>query len=107
MLGVKIITLNIFLLDEAKDELFTSRDSYIMQDEKSFLNDIPKYDRIIYSNIKKVPQNVFKEASKTATFIVRNKPMMEGRLELLNYFIEQSISHSYHRYGNIGSKEMR
>ena len=35
---------------------------------------------------------VFEEARKSLTFIIRAKPMMEGRLELLNYFIEQSIS---------------
>jgi RHH-type transcriptional regulator, proline utilization regulon repressor / proline dehydrogenase / delta 1-pyrroline-5-carboxylate dehydrogenase len=32
---------------------------------------------------------------------------MEGRLELLNYFIEQSISHSFHRYGNIGARAIK
>jgi len=46
----------------------------------------------------------FSEASKIAKFIVRQKPMMEGRLELLNYLQEQSISHSYHRYGNLGAR---
>jgi RHH-type proline utilization regulon transcriptional repressor/proline dehydrogenase/delta 1-pyrroline-5-carboxylate dehydrogenase len=33
--------------------------------------------------------------------------MMEGRLELLNYFAEQSVSHSYHRYGNIGARGIK
>jgi RHH-type proline utilization regulon transcriptional repressor/proline dehydrogenase/delta 1-pyrroline-5-carboxylate dehydrogenase len=49
---------------------------------------------------------VFTEAAKLAKFIVRGNPMMEGRLELLNYFEEQSISHSYHRYGNIGVRAL-
>ena len=51
-----------------------------------------------------IPKIVFKNAAKSTTFIIRQKPLMEGRLELLNYFQEQSISHSYHRYGNISSK---
>jgi len=46
------------------------------------------------------------EAAKLEKSIVRAKPMMEGRLELLNYFEEQSISHSYHRYGNIGARAL-
>jgi len=91
-------------LEQAKDILLTARDSMIVQDDNSFAEGLAQYDRVIYSDINKVPGSVFKEASKTATFIVRAKPMMEGRLELLNYFIEQSISHSYHRYGNIGAR---
>ena len=94
-------------LEKYKNELFTSNDKFILQNDEEFAKDISKYERIIYSDIKKVPESVFKEASKTATFIVRAKPMMEGRLELLNYFIEQSISHSYHRYGNIGARGIK
>jgi len=91
-----------FLTDASK--LFTSRDKMIEQTDAEFKKIIKDYDRVIYSNIKKVPKVVFEEASKTATFIVRQPVMMEGRLELLNYFQEQSISHSYHRYGNIGAR---
>ena len=50
---------------------------------------------------------IFQEASKQLKFIVRQAPLMEGRLELLNYFIEQSISHSFHRYGNIGARAIK
>jgi len=85
-------------------ELFTKKDTLIEEDEKSFVNSIKNFQRVIFSDMSKVPNVVFKEAAKTVTFIVRQKPMMEGRLELLNYFEEQSISHSYHRYGNIGAR---
>ncbi|WP_072680583.1 bifunctional proline dehydrogenase/L-glutamate gamma-semialdehyde dehydrogenase [Arcobacter sp. LA11] len=91
-----------FLKDASK--LFTPRDKMIEQTDAEFKSIIKNYDRVIYSNIKKVPKVVFEEAAKTATFIVRQAPMMEGRLELLNYFQEQSVSHSYHRYGNIGAR---
>ena len=93
-------------LEESYSKLFTSRDNLVVQDEEKFKKEISNYDRVIYSDIKKVSDEVFKEAAKTVTFIVRAKPMMEGRLELLNYFIEQSISHSFHRYGNIGAREL-
>lgn len=92
-------------LEDSYSKLFTSRDNLVIQDEEKFKKEISKYDRVIYSDILKVSEEVFKEASKTTTFIVRGKPMMEGRLELLNYFKEQSVSHSYHRYGNIGARE--
>lgn len=94
-------------LEKNYDELFSNRDKLVNQTDIEFSKVVSKYDRVIYSDIKKVPEVVFEEASKTATFIVRQKPMMEGRLELLNYFIEQSISHSYHRYGNIGARDYK
>ncbi len=86
--------------------LFTNRDSFVVQSEEEMLRNVSKYDRVIFSDISKVSSDVFNEALKTLTFVVRQKPMMEGRLELLNYFKEQSISHSYHRYGNIAAREL-
>ncbi|NVJ53412.1 MAG: bifunctional proline dehydrogenase/L-glutamate gamma-semialdehyde dehydrogenase [Campylobacteraceae bacterium] len=93
-------------LEDSYSKLFTSRDNLVIQNEEKFKKEISNYDRVIYSDIAKVSEEVFKEAAKTTTFIVRGKPMMEGRLELLNYFKEQSVSHSYHRYGNIGAREL-
>jgi len=91
-------------IETNKSELLTSRDSIVEQSEEQMLKYISSYDRVIFSDIAKVSEAVFKEANKSVTFIIRQKPMMEGRLELLNYFIEQSVSHSYHRYGNIGAR---
>ncbi len=84
-------------------ELLSAND-IVEESNENMVKTIANFDRIIYSDINKVPELVFKEASKSLTFIVRQKPMMEGRLELLNYFMEQSISHSFHRYGNIGAR---
>jgi RHH-type proline utilization regulon transcriptional repressor/proline dehydrogenase/delta 1-pyrroline-5-carboxylate dehydrogenase len=30
--------------------------------------------------------------------------LAHGRIELLRYLREQSISHDYHRYGNLGAR---
>ncbi|QKF68188.1 proline dehydrogenase / 1-pyrroline-5-carboxylate dehydrogenase [Arcobacter venerupis] len=91
----------------ATKELFSTRDRLIEQSDEELITSISRYDRVIYSDISKVPALVFEAATKLLTFIVRAKPMMEGRLELLNYFIEQSISHSFHRYGNIGARGIK
>ena len=91
---------------EGAKELFGSRDGLAVQSDEEMAKTISKFDRVIYSDISKVPALVFTKASESLTFIVRATPMMEGRLELLNYFIEQSISHSYHRYGNIGARDL-
>jgi RHH-type proline utilization regulon transcriptional repressor/proline dehydrogenase/delta 1-pyrroline-5-carboxylate dehydrogenase len=89
------------------DELFTQKDVLIQEEENKFIDSLADYERVIYSDITKVSDAVFKKASEPLTFIIRQKPMMEGRLELLNYFSEQSISHSFHRYGNIGARELQ
>ncbi len=93
-------------LENAK-ELFTMQDKIIEEKDVEFAKTLKNYDRVIYSNINKVPEIIFEAAAKTVTFIVRQQPMMEGRLELLNYFAEQSVSHSYHRYGNIGARGIK
>ncbi len=36
-----------------------------------------------------------------AIHVYNYEPRNSGRIELLNYFIEQSYSHNYHRYGNL------
>lgn len=87
--------------------LFGANDSFVEEKDEEFIKSIKNFDRVIYSDISKVPSIVFEEATKSLTFIIRAKPMMEGRLELLNYFIEQSVSHSYHRYGNIGARGLK
>lgn len=91
-------------LFENKDKLLTSTDSLVREDEESFIKLFNEVERIIYSDISKVSENVFSKAAKAVKYIVRQQPMMDGRLELLNYYQEQSISHSYHRYGNLGAR---
>ncbi|RXK00902.1 aldehyde dehydrogenase [Arcobacter sp. CECT 8986] len=87
--------------------LFTSKDRIVKHTDEQLAEVIDNYERVIYSDIAKVPETIFEATSKhLSTFVVRMKPMMEGRIELLNYFKEQSISHSYHRYGNIGAREI-
>jgi len=93
-------------LYENREILLKSTDKVVRENEEEFAKCFANVDRLIYSDISKVSKYVFAEAAKLAKFIVRGNAMMEGRLELLNYFEEQSISHSYHRYGNIGVRAL-
>lgn len=96
----------ISFLFENKDLLLLSNDVIKRESEEEFVKCFASVDRIIYSDIQKVTQKAFSEAAKLGKFIVRAGALKEGRLELLNYFEEQSISHSYHRYGNIGQRAL-
>lgn len=91
---------------ENKDKLLKNGDTIARENEKEFVKCFSKVVRVIYADESRISPFVYKEAAKTALYIIRTSPMMEGRLELLNYFEEQSISHSYHRYGNIGVRAL-
>jgi RHH-type proline utilization regulon transcriptional repressor/proline dehydrogenase/delta 1-pyrroline-5-carboxylate dehydrogenase len=60
--------------------------------------------RIRYGAPDRVSHDLLREAAKNGQYISRTEVMMEGRIELLQYFREQSVSHDYHRYGNLGER---
>jgi RHH-type proline utilization regulon transcriptional repressor/proline dehydrogenase/delta 1-pyrroline-5-carboxylate dehydrogenase len=65
-----------------------------------------EFDRVRYGAPNRVPREVFEEAAKTGYYIARTKVLSEGRLEMLNYYIEQSVCDNYHRYGNLGDRSV-
>jgi RHH-type transcriptional regulator, proline utilization regulon repressor / proline dehydrogenase / delta 1-pyrroline-5-carboxylate dehydrogenase len=60
--------------------------------------------RVRYAAPERVPDAVFQAAAENGFFISRSPVYMEGRLELLHYFRQQSICNNYHRYGNLGER---
>ncbi|GHT07706.1 proline dehydrogenase [Bacteroidia bacterium] len=72
----------------------------IIQDEPAFINEMHKYERIrtVTSDLSDA---IYKKAAELGKHIASNKPLIEGRLELLHYLKEQSIAYEYHRYGSI------
>ena len=61
-----------------------------------------KVQRIRFLHPDNVTQNIYEQVASKAIYIASNPFVSHGRLELMHYFIEQSISNSYHRYGNLG-----
>ena len=59
-------------------------------------------DRVRYAAPDRVPVEVLKASATVGLNVVSVPVSAEGRLELLWYFHEQSISIDYHRYGNLG-----
>ena len=45
--------------------------------------------------------NKYKKAAELGKYIALAKPLAEGRLELIHYLKEQSVTFEYHRYGSI------
>lgn len=71
-----------------------------MQDEDRFVEEMDQYERI-RSCSADISDAMYKKAATLGKHIASNKPLAEGRLELLHYLKEQSIAHEYHRYGSI------
>jgi RHH-type proline utilization regulon transcriptional repressor/proline dehydrogenase/delta 1-pyrroline-5-carboxylate dehydrogenase len=61
-------------------------------------------DRVRYAAADRAPLPVLQAAGERGLCVVRAPVLSEGRVELLWYLQEQSISIDYHRYGNLGSR---
>ena len=72
----------------------------VVQDEVSFINDMHKYERIRVCS-PEISDDVYKNAAKLGKYIATAPPLAEGRIEMLHYLKEQSITFEYHRYGSI------
>lgn len=61
-------------------------------------------ERIRFAGPDRVPQKVRLAAAQSGDSLADEPVLAEGRVELLWYLREQSISHDYHRYGNLGER---
>ncbi|MEX0611290.1 MAG: hypothetical protein WD229_04145, partial [Pirellulales bacterium] len=58
--------------------------------------------RVRYAASERVPESIRKAAADALQWIADVPMSLHGRIELAWYFREQSLSHVYHRYGNLG-----
>jgi RHH-type proline utilization regulon transcriptional repressor/proline dehydrogenase/delta 1-pyrroline-5-carboxylate dehydrogenase len=61
-------------------------------------------DRVRYAASERVPQPVLAAAGESGVCVLSRPVLTEGRVELLWYLQEQSLSVDYHRYGNLGAR---
>jgi RHH-type proline utilization regulon transcriptional repressor/proline dehydrogenase/delta 1-pyrroline-5-carboxylate dehydrogenase len=99
-------------LDNAVTEFLMSRDGarcsaharLYRHSEAEVMAAMADVDRIRYAAAHRVPAELLAAAAGTGFYIARSPVLMDGRIELLHYFINQSICDSYHRYGNLGER---
>ena len=60
--------------------------------------------RVRYADRSRVPDSIRAAATSAYVYIADAPVLAEGRVELLWYLQEQSLSHIYHRYGNLGRR---
>lgn len=83
------------------------KDFYLhVETDEQFLKQMDAYERVrcMSSNI---PMSYYQEAAKSGKYIATAQPVCEGRIELLHYLKEQSISYEYHRYGSFSPDDAK
>jgi RHH-type proline utilization regulon transcriptional repressor/proline dehydrogenase/delta 1-pyrroline-5-carboxylate dehydrogenase len=91
-------------LETPEGKRFLSNTSVLYESDSELIEKIPAIHRIRYAAPDRVPDEIFKAAAESGFYISRTKVLMEGRIELLQYFQEQSVCNNYHRYGNLGER---
>lgn len=64
-----------------------------------FINSMSSYERIRTCSAG-IPIQMYERAAAINKFIATDAPVRNGRVELIHYIKEQSISFEYHRYGS-------
>ena len=80
--------------------------SFCTESDKELSVRLTEIDRVRYAHPDRVPQKIHQAAAKLGRHISRYVPLTEGRIEMLRYLREQSLSVDYHRYGNLGEREV-
>ncbi|MGL5732116.1 MAG: proline dehydrogenase, partial [Bacteroidales bacterium] len=71
----------------------------LIQNEEEFISNMQNFERIRTCN-DKYSDAIYNKAAASGIYIANSRPLSEGRIELLHYLKEQSISFEYHRYGS-------
>ncbi len=81
--------------------------SWLVEDEAALANHLRagEITRVRFTGADRIHEDLFAAAALNGVFLARDPVLPVGRLELLNYLEEQSISVNYHRYGNLGARE--
>lgn len=95
-----------WLINNSK-KILQEEDSLQLQNEEELIESIKKVQRIRFLNPKHVTKKIYDTLKDEAKHISSEPFVAHGRIEMLHYFSEQSVSNSYHRYGNLGLRGLK
>lgn len=87
--------------------LLDTEDSYAHEDKDQLIMQINNANRARFLDTTTLDLELYKRITNKSIHIVDEPFVAHGRIELMHYFIEQSVSNSYHRYGNLGLKGLQ
>ena len=80
--------------------------NFCTESDEELSGRLTEIDRVRYAHPDRVSQKIHQAAARLGRHISRHVPLTEGRIEMLRYLREQSLSVDYHRYGNLGEREV-
>ena len=97
-----------FLWLETEGKLFLDDADVISREsEDQRIESMYKVERIRFLRPDNVDRSIYEKLASKPLYIAAEPFIAHGRLELMHYFIEQSISDSFHRYGNLGIRGLK
>jgi RHH-type proline utilization regulon transcriptional repressor/proline dehydrogenase/delta 1-pyrroline-5-carboxylate dehydrogenase len=93
-------------LDRIEAREFVRKAIVRRQSDEALCASMAVVDRIRYAAPERVPADVLAAAARRGFYIARAPVLMEGRIELIHYFQNQSVCDTYHRYGNLGDRTL-
>lgn len=69
-----------------------------------FIQNCLNYEVIRYLKKPDLNDEIYRGIAQLGKIITNHKPFKNGYIELLFYHTERTLSNSYHRYGNLGSR---
>ncbi|MFT7860945.1 MAG: bifunctional proline dehydrogenase/L-glutamate gamma-semialdehyde dehydrogenase [Sulfurimonas sp.] len=82
--------------------LLEQSDVVVREDEDELIASIPNFERVRFLAQEHVSPKIYDAVASKAIYIASTPFVSHGRIELMHYFVEQSVTNSYHRYGNLG-----
>ena len=76
------------------------------ESDAALVKALPHIARIRYAAPDRVPPVLSAAAAAAGFYVAREPVLMEGRIEMLHYFQNQSVCDTYHRYGNLGERAL-
>jgi RHH-type proline utilization regulon transcriptional repressor/proline dehydrogenase/delta 1-pyrroline-5-carboxylate dehydrogenase len=84
------------------DTLIDDNDIVSFEDQEKLIAHIKTTKRVRFLKPSSVQDAIYEKIVDEALHIASEPFISHGRIELMHYYVEQSISNSYHRYGNLG-----
>ncbi|MCL2561066.1 MAG: bifunctional proline dehydrogenase/L-glutamate gamma-semialdehyde dehydrogenase [Rikenellaceae bacterium] len=95
------LTISVDPSDPKADELARGSGYTVKRESlNKFIDSMSEYERF-RTCTPDIPRPVYEAAAVLNKYIATASPVSEGRVELLHYIKEQSITYEYHRYGSI------
>jgi len=96
----------LFWLSAKQKHLLEDGDDFVMENELSLVFSFAHFERIRFLKPEHVSSQIYSDIVDKAYYLATAPFVAHGRIELMHYYIEQSVSHRYHRYGNLGIKAL-